>query len=243
MSTVQRAIALLGVLADAPDDLGTNEIARRLGTNASTVSRLLATLAEEELVRRAPDTGRYRLGFRLVQLGNAALARVDVRALARPHLVALTEETGETATLSVPGEHTATTVDFVQSPSSVRSVVEMGRPSVPHATAVGKVFLAHGGRLAPGRLTRFTARTVTDRDQLARDVARVRSRGWAEARGEREHDLYTAAAPVLDGRGQLAAVLAVQGPMARLDAPARRAVVTALVARATDLSTQLTTGR
>lgn len=242
MSTVQRAIAVLGVLAESPGDLGTNEIARRVGTNASTASRLLATLVEEELVLKVPDTGRYRLGFRLVQLGNAALARVDVRELARPHLLALTEATGETATVSVPGDHSATTVDFVQSPSSVRSVVELGRPSVPHATAVGKVFLAHGGRLAPGPLTRYTARTITSRQELQREVARVRTRGWAEARGEREDDLYTAAAPVLDGRGALAAVLAVQGPKGRLDVRARRAVVEALVAHAARLSAELTRG-
>ena len=129
---------MVDALADG-QELGTNEIARRTGINASTVSRLLATLAKEELVGRVAATGRYRLGVGLVRLGNAALARVDLREVVRPHLLALMEATGETTTLSIPGRETAVTVDFVQSPSTVRSVAEIGRPSVPHATASGKV--------------------------------------------------------------------------------------------------------
>ena len=81
VATVERAVAILRELADAPEDLGNNELARRTGVNPSTVSRLLATLADAGLVRRAPDSGRFRLGPRLVELGIAALARVDLRQL------------------------------------------------------------------------------------------------------------------------------------------------------------------
>lgn len=215
LATVQRALAVLRVLVESSEDLGTNEIARRTGVNASTVSRLLATLSHEEVVRRMPDSGRYRLGPRLVEFGNAALARVDLRALARSHLIELTEATGETATLSVPGERTVITIDFSQSPSTVRSVAELGRPAVPHATAAGKVFLAHGGKLPAGRLTSFTQRTITDRGVLTAEIARVRDRGWADAVGEREDDLNAVAVPLLTPAGTLAGVLGLQGPAAR----------------------------
>lgn len=236
IATVERAVAVLGVLADSPHDLGTNELARRTGINASSVSRVLATLAKDELVRRVPENGRYRLGLRLVQLGNAALARVDLRDVARPHLLALTEATGETATLSVPGEQTAMTVDFVQSRSSVRSVAEIGRPSVAHATAIGKLFLAYGGRLPEGPLRPYTTRTVTDRRELSRQIAEVRELGWAQAVGEREDDLNAVAAPVRSGRGELLAALGVQGPAARFDPAAMRAAVAVLLEHATGLS-------
>ncbi|MEJ7741218.1 MAG: helix-turn-helix domain-containing protein [Nocardioidaceae bacterium] len=127
MATVERAVAVLHALADSHGDLGNNEIARRTSINASTVSRLLATLAQDELVTRVTDTGRFRLGPRLVELGNAALARVDMRQICRPHLEALTRVTGETATLSVPYEEGTITVDFVQSPV-VRAQRRSGRP-------------------------------------------------------------------------------------------------------------------
>ena len=222
---VERAIAVLGALADGPLDLGTNEIARRTGINASTVSRLLATLAKEELVCRVPATGRYRLGVGLIRLGNAALARVDLREVVRPHLLALMEATGETTTLSIPGRETAVTVDFVQSPSTVRSVAEIGRPSVPHATASGKVYLAYAGSVPGGPLHAYTGNTITDRSRLQADIAVVRERGWAEACGERETDLHAVAVPILDARSALVAVLGVQGPAGRFGAPAMQRAV------------------
>lgn len=215
VAAVQRAVAVLDALADGAAELGTNEIARRTGINASTVSRLLATLAEARLVEHVPGTGRYRLGLRLLQLGNAVLLRMDLRQIARPHLQALADATGETVTLSAPGEREAVTVDFVQSPSSVQSVAQVGRPSAAHATAVGKVFLAHGGQLPDGQLPAYTARTLTDRRALAAETRRVREQGFAVAVGEREEELNAIAAPILDARGSLAGILGVQGPASR----------------------------
>jgi DNA-binding IclR family transcriptional regulator len=241
---VERAVSVLMALAEGPGQLGTNELARRTGINASTVSRLLATLARDELVQRVPATGRYRLGLRMIQLGNAALAGVELREIARPHLLALREATGETATLSVPAGDTAVTVDFVQSPSTVRSVAEIGRPSVPHATASGKVYLAWTGApiatvLSGAALPALTPYTITDPERLAEEVARVREQGWAQAREEREVELHAVAVPVLDVRNELAAILAVQGPAGRFDEQAMSAAVARLRERAAALSTSL----
>jgi len=238
VATVQRAVAVLTALAESSGELGNNEIARRTGINPSTASRLLATLADADLVSRTPDSGRFRLGPRLVELGNAALARIDLRQLVRPHLMALTEATGETSTLSIPNGQSTITVDFVQSPSSVRSVAEVGRPSVSHATATGKVYLAYGGSTPPkGRLTSYTPRTITDAKALAGEIARTRERGWAQAVGERELDLNAVAAPVLGPGGALVAVLGLQGPAARFDCEAMRTAVDLLVKHARQLST------
>jgi DNA-binding IclR family transcriptional regulator len=242
VAAVQRAVVVLDALADgdgAALGLGTNEIARRTGINPSTVSRLLATLAEAGLVEHVADSGRYRLGLRLLQLGNAVLARLDLRELARPHLDALVAETGESATLSAPGEHEAVTVDFAQSAAAVGYVARLGRPSVPHATAVGKVYLAYGGELPDGPLPRFTARTITDRRALAAHIAAVREQGFAEAIGEREDDLNAIAAPVQSGRGELAAILGVQGPAARFGAEELRRAVVPLLERAAAISAAL----
>ncbi len=215
VEAVERAIAVLETLAESVE-LGTNEIARRTGINASSVSRLLSTLAAAGLVDLVDETGRYRLGLRLVELGNAALARLDVRELARPHLRALVAATGETATLSVPGEEFAITVDFVRSPASVQSVAQVGRPSVPHATATGKVLLAFGQVALPtGELRAYTAHTIIQPAQLEREVSRVRVQGWAQAVREREEDLSAIAAPARDAAGDLVAVIGVQGPATR----------------------------
>ena len=137
VGSVARATQLLDVLAASETPLGVNELARRIGVNASTASRLLATLQDAGLVMRT-DGGPYRLGLEFVTLSDRVLAGLDVRALARPLLARLVAETGETATLSLPGETEAIAVDFVPSPSSVVSMARVGRPSVSHATAAAR---------------------------------------------------------------------------------------------------------
>ena len=134
VAAVQRAIAVLDELAAARAELGTNEIARRTGVNVSTISRILATLTSGGLVEHIAVSGRYRLGVGVIRLASAAGERLDIRSLARPHLAELATRTQETATLSVPGGHEAITLDYVQSPLSVRSVAEVGRASGPSGT-------------------------------------------------------------------------------------------------------------
>jgi DNA-binding IclR family transcriptional regulator len=239
VGSVVRALALLDALADHPQGLGVNELARRIGVNASTASRLLATLEQSRMVER-DGGGPYRLGMRLVALSDGVLARLDVRELARPRLRALAAATGETATLSVPAGSEAITVDFVPGEASVVSLARVGRPSVAHATAVGKVALAHGETaIPPEPLTAYTDRTIVGAAALEEEVARVRERGWAEAVGEREPDLNALAAPVPGHGGALAAILGLQGPAARLGDSRRRELLPRLRREAAELAREL----
>lgn len=241
VTSVGRAIAALEALAAAPDGLGVNELARRIQVNPSSASRLLATLEHGGLATRQAD-GRYQLGLRFVTLADRVLARLDVRELARPYLHALVEQTGETATLSVPTGEEAVTVDFVPGKSSVVSMARVGRPNALHATAIGKTMLAFGeeARLpAADELTPFTDRTLLDRAALARVVEHVRRAGWAEAVGERETDLAALAAPVRGAAGRLAAILGLQGPLARMTGSRRREMLPLLLGAAAELSHQL----
>jgi IclR family acetate operon transcriptional repressor len=219
--------------------LGTNEIARRTGMTASTVSRLLGTLLDGELIEYVEESGRYRLGLRLVQLGNAVLARLDVRDVARPHLEHLVAAVGETATLSVPGERDAITVDFVPTDRYVQGVTRLGRPSIGHATAAGKVMLAFTGRRPSPPLTAFTERTIVDPEELERELERIRRRGWAEALEEREPELNAVAAPIWSSRSELAAIVALQGPVPRFGRTAARRALPLLLERTAAISREL----
>ena len=144
LAAVTRATAVLDELGAAGRDLGTNELARATGINASTVSRLLATLTAAGYAEHVPATGRYRLGPRVIQLAQGVLARLDVRQIVRPLLEELVDATGETATLSLPSEHDAITADFV--PGSAER--DLGRPRrAPVDPAL------HGGRQGDARRT------------------------------------------------------------------------------------------
>jgi IclR family acetate operon transcriptional repressor len=239
VASVARALALLDEVARSDSGLGVNELARRIGVNASTASRLLATLEDAGLVERSPG-GPYRLGLRLVALSDRVLGQLDVRERARPWLTWLVDETGETATLSVPGGGEAITVDFVPSSSSVVSMARVGRPSVAHATAAGKVMLAFGSPDGPAaELVAFTERTITDPTALAAELEAVRASGIAEAVGEREPDLNALATPVIGRGGELVAILGLQGPATRLPANTRRALRAPLRKAADELGRSL----
>jgi IclR family acetate operon transcriptional repressor len=224
-----RAVAILDALADG-GELGTTDLARRTSISASTVSRQLGTLARLGLVEHVAATGRYRLGVRVLGLANAVLGRLNLRDLARPQLEELVHEVGETATLSIPGDGHAITVDFVPTDRYLQGVTRLGRPSVGHASSAGKVLLAFGEVPLPRvRLTEYTPSTITDPAALAKEIERVRGDGWAEAVDEREIGLSAIAAPVWEAAGTLAAIVALQGPSSRFDVEARRRAVPLLL--------------
>ncbi len=240
VAAVARAATLLNLLAVAPDGLGTNELARQLGVNPSNASRLLGTLRAAGLVDRAAADGPWRLGLHLVALADRALSALDVRELARPAMRRLAAETGETVTLSVSAGTESVTVEFVPGAGSVVSVAQLGRPSVAHATATGKVMLAFGDVPLPGgELARYTEQTVTDRKQLAAQVKKAKADGYAEAVGEREDDLAALAVPITGAGGRLIAILGLQGPQSRLTEKRRAAVVPALLQAAAEVAAAL----
>jgi IclR family acetate operon transcriptional repressor len=240
LEAVERALRVLDAFLEQPGEVGTNELSRRTGINASTVSRLLSTLVAGGYVEHLPESGRYRLGPHLIRLANHMMSSLDLRTLARPHLIALEAATGETATLSVAGGRDAVTVDFVASHQTVASVARVGRPSVAHATATGKVMLAYApGATAGAPLESFTGRTVTDARELKREIDDVRSNGWAQAVKEREADLNAIAAPVFGADGALVAILGVQGPAERFGRKKREAALDQLRENARALSVAL----
>jgi DNA-binding IclR family transcriptional regulator len=238
VAALGRSLAILDALADG-GELGINELARRIGTTASTVSRQVGTLAEARLVEQVPLTGRYRLGLKLVELANSVLMRLDVRVVARPHLEALVAAVGETATLSVPGEPDAVTVDFVRSPQYVQGNTRVGRPSIAHATAAGKVMLAFTGRRPNPPLRRYTDRTVTDPGRLDAELERARLRGFAEAYEEREPDLNAIAAPIWSSLGELAGIVSLHGPARRFGRSVARRALPLLLEHTTAISREL----
>jgi DNA-binding IclR family transcriptional regulator len=184
-------------------------------------------------------TGRYRLGIRLVALATSVLSRLDVRTIAHPHLEELAAQLGETATLSVPSDPDAITVDVVRSPRYIQDGSQLGRPSIAHATAAGKVMLAFDGVRPPRALPAYTPRTITDPRKLEAEVERVRRRGWADAFEEREPGLNAIAAPVWASDGALAGIIALQGPIPRFGRAPARAALPVLRERAAVISAEL----
>lgn len=244
LQSVDKALALLWAFEGAASELGVSELARKTALGPSTVSRLLGSLVAGGLVEYNEATGRYRLGLGLVRLASLVTGRLDLRAIAHPHLQALVESTQETASLSIFGGEQAATIDFVPSPLAVSSTVRLGRPSLAHCTSVGKLLLAYQPeevreRVLAAPLPRFTPRTITDPEALRAELPRIRAQGYAMAEEEREPELNAIAAPVYGAHGTVVAALGVQGPAHRFDRAAMLRALPRLRAETDALSGEL----
>ena len=222
IQSVDRAVdLLLAVAAAQPETATVPALARTCGLNRATAWRLLKTLQVRGLVSVDESTGRYSIGLTTMELGNAT-GPDTLLAAAHPVLERVCEETGETASLAVPGVGGLTYLDEV-TPSTVLTASWLGRSVALHATSTGKALLAflpaeQVRRVLAGPLTRFTDTTITDPDALAIELAATRDRGYGVCAGELESSLYGVSAPVLDRNARPLAVLSIWGPRDRVPA-------------------------
>ena len=220
IQSVDRAIdLLLAVAAAVPADASVPALSRTCGLNRATAWRLLKTLQARGMVTVDGATGRYSLGLTALELANAA-GPDAVIAVAHPVLEQTCAQTGETASLAMPGMGGLTYIDEV-TPSAVLTASWLGRSVPLHATSTGKALLAF---LPPGEVRRvladdlraFTDSTITTSDALAAELAATRARGYGTCAGELESALYGVSAPVLDRTGRPLAVLSIWGPQDRV---------------------------
>lgn len=246
VQSIQRAFAVLGVLADGP--LGVTDVAVRSHIPKSTAARLLAALATEGAVEQIPGETRYRLGPHLVALASGLGDARGLVATARPTLVDLAGDLGEAAGLSVRDGWTAHYVDQVDSPNPVQVRDWTGTRIPLHAVSSGQVFLAHLpaptlSRYLAETLEAFTAHTLTGAGALLERLRDVRRDGHAWVREEYALGITSVAAPVADARGELVAAVHVHGPSYRFPAPgAEGAIATAVRAAAARIGARLRAG-
>jgi DNA-binding IclR family transcriptional regulator len=144
----------------------------------------------------------------------------DLRALARPAMQRLAEESGETVNVMVRSAGGAEAIAQVDGSHVLGASNWVGREVPDHCSAAGKVFLAFGVcELPPGPLERRASHTIADRARLARELDAVREQGYATISDELEVGLAAVAAPIRDAGGSVVAALSVAGPTARLTAP------------------------
>ncbi|HLT82603.1 MAG TPA: IclR family transcriptional regulator [Phototrophicaceae bacterium] len=212
--SVQRAITLIQRSAQGPLSLA--EAANLLDVHKSTALRLLQTLEAARFVRRT-GAGTYVFGAGLIELSELTLGSMDLRQLAGRLLRDLQRRTGHTVHLAQLTGDEIIYIDKVDSAAhpTVQLPSRVGHAVSMHASAVGKVILAHLPRpdrerlLSYVTLERHTATTITDRDSFEVELATVRHRGWAADNGERDSYVVCVGVPVRDSRGQVVAAISI----------------------------------
>lgn len=208
VQAIARAGAVLRALETSPGGLSLGEIAATVDLPKSTVHRLVAALAAEDLVAQEPG-GRARLGNGLARL--AAAGREALPDRLRPVLLELRRELDETVDLAVLDDDAVRFVDQVAAPRRLRAASAVGELFPLHCTANGKALLAalpaaEATARLPQRLPRFTPQTITARKRLLAELATVRREGVAFDREEHTEGICAVGAAVLDPTGPVAAL-------------------------------------
>jgi len=223
IQVLERSFTLLDILAAQPEPVSLKEISTRSGLHPSTAHRILNDLAIGRYVDR-PHAGSYRLGMRLLELGNLVKARLDVRDAAVGPMRELHRLTLQPVNLSVRQGDEIVYIERTYSERSGMQVVRtVGGRAPLHLTSVGKLFLAHDD---PQRVRAYATRTgltghtrnsITDLARLERELAQVRSSGMARDDEELELGVRCMAAGIHDDQGKLLAGLSVSAPADRLE--------------------------
>jgi DNA-binding IclR family transcriptional regulator len=222
IQVIERMMSLLDALSRRATPVNLKQLATETSLHPSTAHRILGVMVDSRLVDRI-EPGTYRLGIRLLELGNLVKSRISVRQEALPYMQNLHQTLGETVNLSVRHDDEVVYIERTAPGSSMMRVVQIIGARAPlHITAVGKVFLAQeaaGHCLAYAKRTglpRYTDNTLTEAERLAKELERVRSQGYAFDNEEAEKGVSCIGAGIYNDEGRIVAGLSVSAPSDRL---------------------------
>jgi DNA-binding IclR family transcriptional regulator len=223
IQVIERMMSLLAALARHAAPVNLKQLSGETQLHPSTAHRILSVMVDNRLVDRI-EPGTYRLGIRLLELGSLVKSRISVRQEAVPHMQALHQALGETVNLSVRHDDEVVYIERTAGSSSMMRVVQIIGTRAPlHITAVGKIFLAEDGAdrcLEYARRTglpRFTENTLTDAEQLVREIDKIRRQGYSFDNEEAEKGVSCIGAGIYNDENRLVAGLSVSAPSDRLD--------------------------
>ncbi|MFF1480870.1 IclR family transcriptional regulator [Streptomyces sp. NPDC058301] len=249
IQSLERAAAMLRLLAGGERRLGLSEVASALGLAKGTAHGILRTLQAEGFVEQDPASGRYQLGAELLRLGNSYLDVHELRARALVWTDDLARSSGESVYVGVLHQQGVLIMHHVFRPDDSRQVLEVGAMQPLHSTALGKVLsafdpVAHN-EAVDGERTPFTPRTVTDATGFEELLDLARARGWASDMEETWDGVASVAAPIFDRRRMPVGAVGVTGAVERVckEGEIRSELVAAVRDCARSVSRDLGAGR
>ncbi len=222
-TAVDRAVTVLEAVAERRDGLTNSEISRSLEIPKSSASYILRTLERRGFLRRDRETGRYRLGLKVLSLGRDVLASLNIGEVAHPFMSSLVERVHMTSHLAALDQGEAVYVEKVEAPGFFKVNTWVGRRMFVHSTSVGKVLVAWMPReeveaiLREKGLKKRTPKTITSQGKFFVELQRVRAHGYAVDDEENSLGARCVAAPVFDLLGRTEFALGVSGTVSQMD--------------------------
>ncbi|MFI0419249.1 IclR family transcriptional regulator [Spongiactinospora sp. 9N601] len=223
-ASLRRALAVLEHVRDhAGADLSLTRLAEAVGLPKSTVLRLTTPLLEAGLLVRDRRSGAYRLGPAALHLGQAYLARLDLRTVAAEESHRLMLEVSETVHLVVYDPPDVVYIDKVENATNVRMASRIGSRAPVYCTAVGKAILAWQpdhvvDDVVAAGMPPVTKYTITDGASLRAELGRIRQRGYSVDDRENEPEVRCVGAPIFNQANMVTSAISVSGLTSRITA-------------------------
>jgi DNA-binding IclR family transcriptional regulator len=219
---VERALAVLEILAESKRGFSISEMARRLGVPKSSIHLILTTLERRGYLLKNTQSRRYFVGLKLVSLAHVALDGFEVRQRAVPFLLSLAAKTGLTVHMAVLEGNEAVLIERIESPGLVKLNTWVGQRMHVNCTAVGKVLSAFLSEeefkrtVQAKRLIKHNQNTISSVGKLREELNRVRAAGYAVDDEEEEVGVRCVGAPVFDHSGRAVAAVSVAGTTSQI---------------------------
>jgi IclR family transcriptional regulator, KDG regulon repressor len=222
VKSVSRALDIVALVGMKKGGLGVTEIANQIDINKSSVFRTLSTLVQYGYVEQDCDTGKYKLGYKFLDMSSKLLESIDIRAEAKPFLQELEQKTNEVIHLVVYDQGEVVYIEKLEGNETLRTHSKVGKRAPMHCTSVGKAILAHlhendvRAIIERKGMPYHTEHTLNSMEALLEELNRIRRRGYALDLEENEYGITCIAAPVFDHLGNVVAAVSISGPTTRM---------------------------
>ncbi|WP_249316742.1 IclR family transcriptional regulator [Bacillus sp. FJAT-50079] len=244
LSSVRNALRILRSFSMDEPEKKVSDLSQSLGINKSTVSRTMATLANEGFVFKDPETQKYRLGLSIVSLGGVVNSTMDIYKESMPVLNKLVETSGETSHISILDNYEVIYLQKVECNHPVRFLTHVGKRNPTYCTSSGKILLAYSNddvteTIIQKGLQPFTKNTITDPQKLRQHLRQIRKNGYTFSIEEFTEGVNSVAAPVYNYKGQVVAALSVVGPKQRIYGDKLQRIAKQVMQASADVSSRL----
>ena len=222
VQSVERALLLLEILSEVGKPISLSELTEKASLNISTVHRLLHTLMSSHFVEQDLNTGKYRLGLRMFEIGSKALYSLDIRQVAKPDLQEMVDKCNETVNLAILEQGEVVYIEQVESTNMIKMFARVGSRGPAHCTAAGKALLAYVKEselediISKKGLIKFTENTITDPEKIKEELKKIREQGYSLDLEEMEEGVNCVAVPIKNYENKVVAAISVSGLASRI---------------------------
>lgn len=245
IQSIDRMAEILDYLSSRPNGERLTTISKDLMLNKSTAFGIISTLEQLNYVEQDQETGKYVLGLKLFELGQAAYSRLDLVSVAKPYISRLAEKYEETVHIAVLSGMEVVYLDKVESSRSMRVNSPIGGRQPVYCTGLGKSLVAYLPEDDILRITeqidfvQYTPTTITTPERFLRELEQVRNQGYSVDDEESELELYCVAAPIFNGEKKSVAAISIAGPVKRIKNEGGQKIIDDLVETAAIISTNM----